>query len=139
MPPLFSQHKRHTLPRVIVNGHAIKALKTFIIPDRAVLLDRVVIASDLAELARAAALQTARDPVPYTQQTAKRHDGAERADITAKALEEDRPQQQPRDGIGDEIPFTEEIGCYRRFEGFDLCCLIQIGRRGKGQDHEARK
>jgi hypothetical protein len=78
---------------ILKNLNAIQALKTLRIRNCAVLLDRIVIAADLAQLTRRAAGFAAFDPIAASKQAADCHDGAEWADIAAEPFENHHPEQ----------------------------------------------
>ena len=74
--------------------HAIEALEAFIVANFTVLRDRVVIAPDFAQLTGRTTFGPARDPVRQAQKSANGHEGAERAEVAAKALEQYHAEKQ---------------------------------------------
>ena len=83
------QDQGYALFGIVMDGNAIQALEAFAVRNAAVFFNRIVVASDLTNLTRAATVGTTRYPAAQTQQTAQCHKRTKRTNIAAKGLEPD--------------------------------------------------
>src|SRR6266568_2678902 len=89
----LEEDQRRALLDVVVDRHALHALEALLVVDPPALLDRLVLATVPARLARRAALDAARQPVPSAKAPGQGQERAERAKVAAEELVDHRAGQ----------------------------------------------